>query len=624
MKKGDLKLKIRASLFYLAIILILTCIIYSHTLFNDFAGRDDNDYIINNPDITEITLHNLKLIFSKFYVNCYLPLTMFMFMIEYKLFGLNPTYYHLINLILHLFNVCLVFNLINKLIESTRLNEDKIKYVLFIALLFGINPLHVESVAWVAELKDLLYSLFFMCSIYCYVLTKSDLTLNPSLKGERLEELRVKSEELNDKINNRNSFAIYYLLSIIFFVLSLLSKPTAITLTLVIILIDLHYSEGYTQVFKQIIGFTKTGKRYLLKYIPFILLSIAFAFINYRAQSSYGALEDTVKFNLINRVFMSSYSIVFYILKTFVPFNLSLAHPMPVKSGNFLPIVYYVSFAIVMIIAGIILLYYKYTKNKLIIFSSLFFIFTIILTINIIPFGRDIVAERYTYIPSIGLFIIFVTVVYDINNAILNNFSFSINKLKLFNLISILIFAAYISYLGVTTFERVKVWQSKLTLFTDVIIKHPEVPHAYAEIGIDFLFRQGKYEESIKFFNQAINLKPDLITALCNRGIAKNYSGYFYNAIEDFNKVIELNKNHTIAYANRSNSKEATGDYEGQLKDLNIAITLEPKNPSYYFSRAICENRLKQINRACEDIQKARMLGLKNENLNYLTGIYCR
>src|SRR6187549_2618519 len=237
----------------LGVILLLSFVIYLPVFNNKFLAWDDNLYIKDNPLIYSI---NLKDIFSQYVMGNYHPLTILTFAIEYQFFGLNETGYHVINLLLHLLNVVLVFYVINLLVNNPTV-------ALVAALLFGIHPLHVESVAWAAELKDLLYTFFFLASYIFY-----------------LKYLTSPQKKL-------------YVLSLLLFFLSLLSKAMAASLPAVLILTD--YFKG-----------RKINTKTLLEKLPFILLSIGFGIVAVWAQKSSGATE-VINFDLLQRIVFACY-----------------------------------------------------------------------------------------------------------------------------------------------------------------------------------------------------------------------------------------------------------------------------------------------------------------------------
>ena len=218
---------------YLWVILLIislawTFLLYFRVISFEFINWDDNAYIYQNKDIKELTISSISKLFSSFYLGMYQPLTMLSFSLEYSFFGLNPSIFHADNLILHLFNVCLVFIFIRNLTGNSLSS-------FIVSLFFGIHPLHVESVAWISERKDVLYTFFYLLGLISYI-----------------QYLKVKETK-------------FWILSIILFILSLLSKSAAVTFPLVLLLLHFYHQRAEFNL-----------KNTLLKVWPFFILSVLF------------------------------------------------------------------------------------------------------------------------------------------------------------------------------------------------------------------------------------------------------------------------------------------------------------------------------------------------------------
>lgn len=337
----------------ICIILILTSLFFSSSLKNSFVNIDDDFYVINNPVIKSISIDNIKKIFVSFFMSNYQPLTILSYSLDYHFFKLNPFGYHLTNFIFHLFNCLLVFWLIMLL-------GKRIFIALIAAVLFGVHPLHVESVAWISERKDVLYAFFFLAAMisYLYYLRTSHLSK-------------------------------YYYFSMIFFILSLLSKAMAITLPLVFLLFDYFVPRG-------------NKKLLFVDKIPFFILSFIFGYIAVFAQYSTGAVRQCEVFNIMDKILVVNLAIIFYLSKILVPIKLSCLYPYAIISGEPLALSFLLSSFFVVIIGFVVFLFRRFSKK--VIFSSLFFLITVLPVLQFIPIGMTIVADRYTYIPSIGIF----------------------------------------------------------------------------------------------------------------------------------------------------------------------------------------------------------------------------
>ena len=273
-------------------ILILTIIIYRPVFFNDFVW-DDGPYVQNNLNVQSFDLKN---ILFNFEMGNYHPLTMLAFATEYYFFGLNETGYHAVNLFIHLLNIVLVFYVVFLLNGNPTI-------AILVSLLFGIHPLHVESVAWISELKDLLYTFFFLGSYVFY-----------------LKFIQF----------SKNKF---YILSLILFLASTLSKAMAVCLPVVFILTD--YFKG-----------RKINSKTLLEKLPFILISLSIGILAIFAQKSSGSIQDITYYSFFERVIFAGYSFISYLIKSILPVDLSAYYPYPIKSGEAIPAIFFLFFII--------------------------------------------------------------------------------------------------------------------------------------------------------------------------------------------------------------------------------------------------------------------------------------
>ena len=266
--------------FLLFLILIISLPAFLPCLKNGFVW-DDRQYLIENSAVQALSFKNVTRIFTSFTEGNYHPVTFLSYLLEFHFFKLNPAGYHLINLILHLFNSLLVFWLFMLLTRSSAVS-------FITSILFAIHPLHVESVAWVSGRKDVLYAFFFITAIisYLYYLKKR--------KG--------------------NAF---YLLSLFLFILSVLSKSMAVSLPLVLFLID--YLSG-----------RKFDKTALLDKVPFFVLSIVFAVIGFVSQYTGGAVRQE-PLVLYDSILNACYAVVFYLNKALAPVKLACFYPYPGK-----------------------------------------------------------------------------------------------------------------------------------------------------------------------------------------------------------------------------------------------------------------------------------------------------
>ena len=526
----------------LGIILLISFVIYLPAFDNKLLAWDDENYIKNNPLVYSI---NLKDIFSQYVMGNYHPLTILTFAIEYQIFGLNETGYHVVNVLLHLLNVVLVFYAINLL-------TNKPAVALVASLLFGIHPLHVESVAWAAELKDLLYTFFFLASYIFY-----------------LKYLTSQQKKL-------------LVFSLLLFCLSLLSKAMAASLPVVLILTD--YFKG-----------RKINGKSLLEKLPFILLSIAFGIVAVWAQRSSGATE-VVKFDFLQRLVFACYGFIMYIFQLFFPLNLSAYYPYPIKSTESVPAQYYLY---PVLVAGLIFaVLYSLKVTKKFFFGMGFFAITIFLVLQLLPVGGAIIADRYSYVPSIGIFYL----AGEGFNLLLNK------KLKAPAFVLLAIITLFFS---VRTYTRCNIWNNDLTLWNDVISKYQTVPIAYNNRGLIYL-HEGKIDTALNDFNKAIELKPDYAKAYNNRGTLYINQNKHDEALKDFDKAIEFMPAAEAFHLGRGNALKNKNRIDEALMEYDKAISLKPDFVEAFYSRGNLFMSQGKYSQAIEEYTKAIALNPNN------------
>jgi len=543
----------------LTVVFLTTFAIYFNAIKFDLLLWDDGAYITINQDIMRITWENIKVFFSNYYINNYHPLTMLFFALDYNLGSGGASLFHFNNILLHLINTLLVFVLVKKISPESSL------VALITAAFFAIHPMHVESVAWIAERKDVLYTLFFLLSLIMY-----------------LDYLK------NNKIK-------YLFFSGIFFVISCLSKSAAVILPLILFLFDYYFSRKYSW-------------RMFLEKIPFLAISLVFGIVALYSQQ--GAMDIMAPHISINeQISIVSYSFINYIFKAFVPINLSALYPYPMELGGTLPVVYYIS--ILFVIVVLFFVWYSRRWGKDVIFGFLFFIITIILVLQFIQVGSAIMADRYTYVPYIGIFFIvgklFEYLYYKTKKT---------NKTLLLMILTVL----FIVFSAIC-YHRVQVWKNDDTLFSDAISKYPYNTVAYYNRGIYYLSHKAEYvyindpEQREKYINMSLSdfdnslkysfhLRNDL-DIYTNLGIGKGRLGDAAGAIDAFNLALKIDPNHPPAYGNRGLAKASLKDYQGALADYNKAIELNPKDANTYLNRSIAKYEMTDYIGAIEDSDKA-------------------
>jgi tetratricopeptide (TPR) repeat protein len=509
----------------LCLILAIPAISFFPCLKNDFLNWDDQQYVIENKMIMEWSWRNIETIFDSIYMGHYHPLTLLSYALEYRFFKLNPFAYHLTNLILHLMNGLLVFWLIWML-------KGGVLTSLVVSLLFGIHPLHVESVAWISERKDLLCSFFFLGSLVVYL---------TYLKTRRMRA---------------------YFLSLFLFLLSLLSKSMAVTLPLVLVLCDYLFDR-------------KFDRKSLIEKIPFLVMAFIFVIIAFFALRSSGMVDSKSSFSFFKNLLIISEVLTSYFSKLILPIKLSCFYPFIKGIAGFWSYVYLTTI-IGFLIAGILLGRY----NKTITFGTLFFFITILPVLPI-----KIVADRYIYIPSIGIFFIAAEGFDWVYRS-------KLEPIKIVKPILAILLIGILGTFSFLTWERCQVWKDSISLWNNVLKNYPNVLMAYNNRGTAYLHR-GDYDKAISDFNEALRIDPDYEKAYYlydNRGTAYLRKGDYERAIADYDRAVRIKPNYALAYHNRGTAYLYKEDFEEAIADFNKALEFDPKYAEAYFNKALaCE-----------------------------------
>lgn len=400
-------------LYSILCLIILTFIVYNPVLSHQFQLQWDDQWVVFN-DYTESGLNksNLLAILTDFNHGQYAPVNQLSYTLLYSAFGYNPFWFHLFGICIHISNVLLVYFLIKRILAFTgQFQTLSILRIAFItALLMGIHPFLVESVAWISASKIILYAFFYLIALHLYL--------------SYLFTLKLK----------------YYILVVLSFVFSFLAKEQAASLPVCLLLFDF--------IFKRDLS----SRRIWFEKIPLFFLAILFGIITMKSQSAdgVGALSSAMKYPFYQNLIFASYSITEYLVKCVVPFKLSFLYPFPNGIGQPVPARFWM-YPVVLIIAVASL--WNFWKQKWVLFGMLFFIIHLGLTIHIIPISRfTIIADRYVYVAAIGVFFIMA---YYLNYAFL-----TLKYGKIITLISLI----YLLSIGIYAHEHSKIWKNSNTL----------------------------------------------------------------------------------------------------------------------------------------------------------------
>lgn len=560
--------------FYL--ILFFGCLIIFYPSYSfDFVNWDDFQNLVENPDVLEFNWNSIKNIFSQPIIANYNPLPIFTFSIEHHLFGMNPGVFHFNNVLLHALCSISVFWLIKKIGLSNNIAGLS-------ALLFAFHPMRVESVAWITERKDVLFALFFFLSAGYYFIYR---------------EAKEKKK-------------LYYLISILFFVLSLLSKIQAVSLPLALLTIEYLKTKQWTLSM-------------IWDKIPFFIGALITGLLGVYLLDQGESLDATETFSFFERVILGGYSYLVYLYKFFFPYPMSPLYPYQAE----LSWTHYAGFATSLVL--ILALIWQRNNKKLhfLIFGMLFFTVNIMFLLQIVGAGQGFLADRFSYVPYLGLFI---SASYYLEKYLLKKQS---GQTLYYGVSAIIIF---LCLFGLQ--RQLPVWKDGNALWTHVLKFYPNSTTAYnnraqwnrnngrTELSIGdyersiavnakqhevyigrgkMYFDEGKIDAAIKDFNTGLSIEPENEELLVNRGVALAAKNQLNAALKDFNKALEINPKFLNGYANRSLLYFRTENYEKALFDYDQYLSINPTEPDVWYERGLALRNLNRDKEALESFNQA-------------------
>jgi tetratricopeptide (TPR) repeat protein len=605
MKSAD-----RRTVYLAAAASLLTFAVYLPALVNGFVNWDDNLYVFGNGHIRSLGPAFLRWALTSFHTGNWHPITWISLALDHAVWGQGPRGYHLTNIVLHTLNTFLVVLLAAAVVERARAQRPaqegngEGRFILIAAgaagLLFGLHPLHVESAAWVSERKDLLCAFFFLTSVLLYV--RSAQRSPDEAKGVALPGRR-------------------YLLVAGAFILALLSKPMAVTLPAVLVIIDwypLRRIRAASSLRTAIVG-----------KLPLFLLSALFSVIAVAAQRDSAALW-TDPYPLMTRTLIASAAVLGYVKHIVLPLHLLPFYPYlpdpsayrsagPVLAAVFLAAV---TFACLL----------SWRKPRPWSAAWLFFLMTLLPVLGIVAqIGKQAMADRYVYLPSLGPFLLA-----GAGAAWLWRKASGRSAVRAGLAIAALVCCGSLALL---TVRQIGVWKDSFSLWDAVIEAAPDrVPFAYNNRGLAFR-EAGMPEQALKDFDRAIALDQRYADAYTSRGWTYEALGRTDLALEDYARAIELDPAGPIvyndrgmlflsqgrpdlavedltravaadpgfapAYVNRGLAFEQTGDLAGALRDYTTAIFADPSFAAAYTNRGLLRLRSGRTDEALGDLDRA-------------------
>jgi protein O-mannosyl-transferase len=578
-----------------ALVAFATIILYLPALHNQFVGEwDDNNYIVLNYHIRSLDASFFHWAFFAFHASNWHPLTWISHALDYALWGLNPLGHHFTSIILHSANAALVVLLVMKLLGIARERTTKNHSAVFLndrtipitaavtGFLFGFHPVHVESVAWVSERKDLLCALFFLLSIMAY----ANYAVSRQSACTRMDEAGGK-KFFADK---------QYYLTLVLFAFALMSKPMAVTLPVVLLILDWH---PFNRINSLVTFWVATVEK-----SPFFVLSLASSVVTILAQDAGQSIGSLQVIPLSSRVLVSAQSLIAYLGKMLLPLNLVPFYPYP-KNVSLFSLKY--AMAIILVIGITTVSWVLAKKQRLWLSVWAYFVVTLVPVLGIVQVGYQSMADRYTYLPSLGPFFI--------AGLCFAGLTEKARRLSTRPVLALIVPAAgavvLISFLSFSTVQQIGIWKNSFVLWDDVITKGFQSATAYNNRGLS-LDEMEQPDKAIADFEQAIVLDPRNYFAYNNLGVIYGKEGHYHRSLEYFLKAIAVNPEQADSYFNLGLSYFNLNNYDGAIENFTKAIELKHDFDMAYLNRGEVYIITGNKNLAAGDYRKACDLGNRN------------
>ena len=607
--------------YYIVIFLIVASFIsFGRIIGNDFITFDDDEYIAENNYIKSgINTESIKWALTSSHASNWHPLTWISHMLDWQLFGANAAGHHLVNLLLHIGSAILLFLFFNKTTGSVWISA-------FVAALFALHPLRVESVAWAAERKDVLSMFFGIATLYVYALYVEDHKLSK------------------------------YFLCLALFALGLLAKPMLVTMPFVLLLIDYWPLGRWQKVlqpelltfnneielvkkrFKQskansikeqkismpLRNRAKVIRSLLWEKVPFVFLAVISSIVTIWAQSNGGLIASLEQLPLLNRMLNAIVSYVVYVIKIFWPVNLAVFYPYE----QFFPL-WQVFGAASIILAISIAVIYFIKKAPFLFVGWFWYLGALVPVIGLMQVGLQSMADRYTYFPSIGIAIILA---YGI--------AYLLPEGKLYKII-IMAAAIILAALTFLTWQQCGYWKNSVVLYDHVLKVTKNNYLAHSNLGIvlaaqgrkeeaitqylaaikinpnyadayynlaNLLIKQGKIEDAIDNYRQAVKINPDHFEAHCNLADAFLKQHKIDKAIEHFREAARITPPSFAAFNNLGVNLERQLKHDEAIYYYRKALLIEPNNPGIHFNLGVAFGNKGELREAAEHFRQAIIL----------------
>jgi tetratricopeptide (TPR) repeat protein len=583
------------------VLIVLTACAFLPALHNGFVNFDDGEYVVGNSHVTAgLTWEGVRWAFSTTTAGNWHPITWLSHMLDCYLFEVNPWGHHLTNLVLHTANALLVFFVFSRMAGS-------IWRSFFMAALFAVHPLRVESVAWASERKDVLSAFFGLLAIGAY--------------ARYVKESKVQSPRSK----------LSYALSLVSFALGLMSKPSVVTLPFVLVLLDywpLKRSESFgarrfeteetkaalwgkgnhaevrepSRVWTLLRPGTGALRGLALEKVPYFLLAAGSSVVTFIAQRHEGAVAAMSHVSLAIRLENAAVSYLRYLGKMFWPVDLSVYYALPAHwpAGVVAVSVLFLAAVSLGVIAA-------RKCCRFLMVGWLWFLGTLVPMIGLVQVGEQAMADRYTYIPGLGVLIMLVWSVAELTSRMLLRVASGATSVAIVVLCAV-------------TRQQVGYWKDSASLFRHALAVSPDNYGARINLG-NALFSKGRLDDAITEFQQAVRLRPELRLPHSQLAAALRAKGRVNEAIEQFQEILNLNPNDAAAHNELGAMLFDQGRAEDAIAHYREAARLDPGAAATHYNWGIASFFEGRFDEAVAQLNEAVTLQPGNARARYNLGL---
>ena len=563
-------------------------LVFGQTLHHGFVNFDDDEYVYNNVQVIHgLTLHGMAWAFTTEVSAYWHPLTWLSHMLDCQLWGLKAGGHHLTNVLLHTANALLLFLVLRRM---TSLRPDEgvgaaapqagaLWCSAFVAAVFAVHPLDVESVAWVAERKNVLSTLFWLLTMGAYV--------------RYVEKSEVQSPRSK----------VYYGLTLVFFALGLMSKPMLVTLPFVLLLLD-YWPLQRVSSFKFSVSSPGTTPSSTLnsdqsragpqlsalvfEKVPLLLLAVGSSVVTYLGQKNLNSVTTLKESPLGVRLAKVSVNYVGYLRDTFWPEGLTVLYPYPPTFS-----VVTVGLSVLLLASLTLLVLWTVRSRPYLAVGWFWFLGTMIPVIGLVQVGNTPVADRFTYVPQIGLYLMAAWAARDLT------VSWRCRRQWRVAMATLVITALMVGASIQTTY-----WRNGESLWIRALACDPENFHAQSNLG-NALFQTGRVDEAMAHFQEALRIKPDDAEIQNNFGNVLLQKGEVDEGIIHIQKALQIRPDNAEIQNNLGNALLQKGEVDEAIVHYQKALQIDPHGAEIRYDLGNALLQKGEVDEAIGDYQKA-------------------